>query len=523
MASHDDSHEVPTVAGLEESYCKLEAKALRLAFQEPMTQHIQTVPLEIMLAIFTLSVVSENHAFVTMLAQVCHSWRQAVVSLPILWSTLSLSLKKPREKAMLWRSRNQGLLRGLHIRDNGKEVMAALKIFINVALDSLRFLSVGGMTYQALRSILPQLTPAVISNLESLDLRHTDHRWFANTSSLHLHSLVAEELHDRAVPDILWLLHRNPMLESFSLECKGWSLAGELPSPSFIPRLLPPCIVLHKLTKLRLAGGEILARLLLPLFLPGLRSLELYDLRAGVGPIVQALTGNGVVTRLASIAIVYRHSDRVTSAECTESLIALLRDATSLKCLELVGFVDAKGVVEAITQNPQALCPQLATLDLSQCLDVTDQMLLTLVEARNDSSSTANSSDVAVPPVPVAKLHTLVIKSCDEVTDSGLTWLKENVPHLICHPYRISRRTRAGNGILGLLNDGAAAPLSQPVVRDSPIERLGASYMERSPLQMERPLEALVGGPGTSPTHELTKGGSSSSDDAAQVAQLKEL
>ncbi|KAI0689878.1 hypothetical protein BC835DRAFT_1418190 [Cytidiella melzeri] len=412
--------------------------------QRPVTQrtqqsHSQVIPLEVILAIFTL-VVSGNHAFVIILAQVCKSWRHVVVSTPILWSTLSLSDRKPEEKAIVWRSRNKGLLRGLHIRSGSQGVFAALGIFKDVALKSLRFLSVRYWGYGNLRSFLPQLTPSVISNVESLDLTATDYRWFLNTSELRLRSLVAnrtfvdwatlgdhstelrhltykELVADGAVPDILWLLHRNPKLESILLSCCGYTPVALLfPSPSSSPRHIPPSIMLHNLTKLSLSGPSIPVELLSRL------------------PIIQALMNTGAASHLESIVTGY---DWETEPVDLDLLIALLRDAIPLKYLELLGIANVTEVIEAITQNPRVLCPKLATLDLSQCLDVTDESLIALVEARNDTLK-ATSSVMADSPTSVAKLQTLAIN--DKVTDGGLTWLREHVPHVTCNQAKRQRK-----------------------------------------------------------------------------------
>ncbi|KAI0686645.1 hypothetical protein BC835DRAFT_1309465 [Cytidiella melzeri] len=58
-------------------------------------------------------------------------------------------------------------------------------------------------------------------------------------------------------------------------------------------------------------------------------------------------------------------------------------------------------------------------------------------------------------------------------------------------PPRPSPKPEQRDWLTGMSDDEATAPVSQPVLRDSPSKR--ASYIERSPLQMERPLEALSG------------------------------
>ncbi|KAI0697571.1 hypothetical protein BC835DRAFT_1413608 [Cytidiella melzeri] len=453
MANHTsaNSHEATTVARREEYSRISEPEAARNTFQEITAEqsYFPTLPLEIILAIFRL-VVLGDHAFVVILAQVCRGWHQVVVSTPILWSTLSLSrqTRKPEEKAMLWQSRNQGLLRRLRIRCSDRDVHATFNNLADVALESLRFLSVDGMSRQNLCSVLPQLTPSVISNLYSLELRHSDFLWFRDTSELKLHSLVTEytlvdwatlgdhstELRNLtyknvldmdAVPDILWLLHRNPHLESILFRCFRYPSGIVLPYPT--PRFLPSCIELRNLTKLSLSGGAIPAQLLHSLSLPNLRSVELQNLYRNLGPILRALVDNGAVARVVSVVIV--HDWNHYSADI-DLFIEFLRKAISLDYMELLGIANVKGVLEAITQHSHELCPQWTTLSLTRCRDVTDDLLIALVEARKDTRPTATCSDVADSPRPVKRLHTLIINSCDKVTDDGLTRLRERMTHV---------------------------------------------------------------------------------------------
>ncbi|KAI0697610.1 hypothetical protein BC835DRAFT_1519171 [Cytidiella melzeri] len=327
----------------------------------PQQSLLHTLPLEIILAIFEL-VVSGNQDFVLILAQVCQGWRQAAVSTPILWSTLTLVRRnKPVEKAKLWRSRNHGLLRGLHIWRDSSNIRAALAVFNDVALDPLRSLSVFCMTHQTLCSVLPQLTPRVISNLDYLDLRSSRGPWFTGTSELRLRSLSCIQsesdwgtLEDHCTdlrhltfwgygyeqgPDMLWLLHRNPKLESFSLEYRSSESTVSLP-PLPTPRMLPSCIELHNLTKLSICGdcngNQTAATLLHRLSLPSLRSLELNCFDWSVSPVIEALIDIGVVSRLATITLSDDiHSMGILSSTDAKLLAKLLRNAVTLNCLHL--------------------------------------------------------------------------------------------------------------------------------------------------------------------------------------------
>ena len=93
------------------------------------TPSIRTLPIELLIVIFTLAL-ARDHATVVVLAQICQDLRHLVVSTPSLWSTLSLSSNKPLQKAALWTSRNQGLLRGLYIREWDDDIAKTLASMI---------------------------------------------------------------------------------------------------------------------------------------------------------------------------------------------------------------------------------------------------------------------------------------------------------------------------------------------------------------------------------------------------------
>ncbi|KAI0094383.1 hypothetical protein BDY19DRAFT_16672 [Irpex rosettiformis] len=59
-------------------------------------------------------------------------------------------------------------------------------------------------------------------------------------------------------------------------------------------------------------------------------------------------------------------------------------------------------------------------------------------------------------------------------------------------PLRPSPQPEQRDWLTGVSDDEAAAPVSQPVLRDSPSKR--ASFIERSPIQLEKGLEAVSGG-----------------------------
>ncbi|KAI0785460.1 hypothetical protein BC629DRAFT_1735521 [Irpex lacteus] len=440
------------------------------------TQHItlQTLPVEILVDIFTV-VLNRDHALVIILAQLSQDLRHVVLSTPSLWSTLSLSKGRlPEEKAALWSSRNQGLLKNLYIRDDSPDVRIALHVLRGVPLNNLRSLVAVNIGRNELSKLLPHFTPAVVSNLESLTLKYApydDYNWLNESQDLqlrrlqtycicidwahlathctHLRELSYEEgLVVATVPDIIEVLRRNRYLEAFTLRCHGWlELPNQASPPFHYPSPTPgTSIELKHLTSLRFYGGVLRAEYFIPfLAMPNLRSLELEGLCSQWNDTIRNLIDTNAVGRLVSLAIIYTHiniPDEVLDR--SDLLIELLRNTSQLKYLELFRVTHVGPVLRALACDPAAQCPQLATLDVSQC-DVDNELLMDVVRARDDTmparSLGSSKSPAGSSTSTVTQLRKLVINSCFQVTQDTLSWLREHVPHVTCH-YSRTRRQR---------------------------------------------------------------------------------
>lgn len=425
------------------------------------------------MAIFT-AVLNRDHALVVILAQLSQDLRQVVLSTPSLWSTLSLSKgRRPEEKAALWSSRNQGLLKNLYIRDYSSDVGMALLILHDVPMNGLRSVVAVDIGRNEFSRLLPQFTPAVVSNLESLTLKYApynDYNWLKESQNLqlrrletycmcvdwahlathctHLRELSYEEgLVVATVPDIVEVLRRNRYLEAFTLKCHGWlELPNQVPPPFHYPSPNPDTsIELKHLTSLRFYGGVLKAEYFIPfLAMPNLRSLELEGLCSQWNDTIRNLIDANAVGRLVSLAIIYTHiniPDEVLDR--SDLLIELLRNTSQLKYLELFRVTHVGLVLRALACDPAAYCPQLATLDVSQC-DMDNELLMAVVRARNDTmpaTSLSNSKSPAGSSTStVTQLRKLVINSCCEVTQDTLSWLREHVPHVTCHYSRTKRQ-----------------------------------------------------------------------------------
>ncbi|KAI0092985.1 hypothetical protein BDY19DRAFT_883070 [Irpex rosettiformis] len=418
------------------------------------------LPVEIAVSIYKL-VVEEDHASVVTLSQVCQRWRRVIVSTPSLWSTLSLSYKKPRAKAKLWKIRSQGKLTTLNLR-NASEVLRALEDLHDVSLTSLRSLTVDQLKWQDVTSALPHLTRSILDNLETITLTRVDFSlgthstplWLHDTAGLNLHHLIVEAslvdwtnvanhsnrllrlssegLLRRHIPDLIWLLHQNGSLEELQLQFSPLhSLEPDAP-----PRQLPAQIQLHQLVTLELSGHDRSAHLVLShLMLPNLRNIKFTRLGYLLDGCLQHLLKGKCVLKLESLAILYGDPTEQT-------LIELLEAASQLTVLKLSHMSNLGSVLDALTRTPSAaegdvnglICPKLTSVDFSGSPGVSDGPIVRLVKGRNPAISPKNDEEMAGinKTPPVARLLTLVIDACEKIEPNILPWLRQQVPRVSC-------------------------------------------------------------------------------------------
>lgn len=426
---------------------------------------LENLPIEILASIFSF-ILAKYHAFVVVLAQLSRRLRQLVVSTPLLWSTLSLSsAKDPRAKVQLWLSHNNGLLRGLYLRDYDENIREAISSLSHVSLAHLRAFSIIGLGRgRQLQLDLPLLTPTVISNLNFLSLGTADNDWLYGASNMqlqylnihvairkwnhlanqctHLQQIVyCGPLTPNFASGIISLIRRNPNLRSIVLKCKRRPPGG-ITALSAVSVESPPIELAHLYT-LVLRGSRLKTSYIISsLFLPNLRHLELEGLCGQWNDTIQSLITSKVVSRLRSLAIVYRYTyDPLEILPRSEAFIELLQHASQLQSLEFFRVSELKPVLRALAKTTPMqkssdpseiqttlgveLCPQLSILDVSRCPDVNDELLMDIVKARNSKlqpQTQANSSN----------LHKLVINSCEKVTEEALLELKQRVPEVFC-------------------------------------------------------------------------------------------
>lgn len=429
--------------------------------------HFGTLPVEIATNIFSLAL--EDHAFLVVLAQVCQDWRRIVLSTPALWTTLSLSRKQPAAKAKIWAERSRGFLKELHIRTGDAKTIWALSALKFLPLDSLRCLTIDEADLAEISEHLPVMSPSFIANLETFwatnfpvnspatarlyeepeirwqcfvakkiavnwyiladhctNLRHlTCHGWFKPND----------------LPDLRWLLHSNPNLETLSLSFPENGNAHLIPRPDTEPHNPPTHIDLPHLKEVSFSGAFLPTYdLLSSLQLPQLRTLHLSMCKGLLDPCLQHVLSSGVAASLVELQI------KICVIADMDLLLKILRAATLLESFQLQHIAGVGPIVNALSEptsdgsspEPTLPCTKLHSVDFSYCADVRDGGIIRLVKARSKSPSTEGSES---GDNSVASLQSLIIDGCDYVDPGIIAWLRQQVPSVSCQ-YTTKKQAR---------------------------------------------------------------------------------
>ncbi|KAI0756798.1 hypothetical protein C8Q80DRAFT_1092009 [Daedaleopsis nitida] len=420
--------------------------------------HFGKLPVEIANTMFSM-VLAEEQAYAVTLAQVCKNWRAAILGTPTFWDTLILSDRNPRRKIKTWKERSKNRIRELAILADLSSTPSALDELRTLSMTHLRSLRLDEFPMNVLRSHLPlALADAVADTLEGFTGTVASCRgevyWIAGVPAFRCQvielassrSITWSQLSDRLEhllscsitacmnaadgwPHLLWLLHRNQLLEQFDLTSFE-PTTYELPS-----RELPSTITVPRLSTLTMAA-TVPDRLLPLLALPSLKTLQLHSIRQPLSNTLRYLE-DGAVFTLTSLSI-----------ECAafdpQLLIRVLAKATALESLRLVAIADkaANVVLDALARPPtpapsnplRVYCPSLRHLDCSKNNDVTGGPLVRLVKLRlqeAEATSAEVDEDKAIPSGPnTCSLESLTINDCPLVDPDVLPWLRQSVPSL---------------------------------------------------------------------------------------------
>ncbi|KAI0737370.1 hypothetical protein BC629DRAFT_381375 [Irpex lacteus] len=229
----------------------------------------------------------------------------------------------------------------------------------------------------------------------------------------------------------------NPVIKSVTLNSRTPSRVRRVIPHFELPPLSPPIELAHLTTLVLCSDTLKTSYIVSSLSTPNLRHLKLAGLCEEWDATIQNLIATNAIGRLETLSIIYRYVNvPAEKLSRSDAFIELLRHASRLKSLELFHVSHIGPVLRALAQAASdvpstapvvALCPQLSTLDVSQCPDVNDELLMDIVKARNDNLHTSQAGRLSV------SLHKLVINSCEQVSRATLSELKERVSQVICH------------------------------------------------------------------------------------------
>ncbi|KAH9937265.1 uncharacterized protein B0H18DRAFT_950178 [Fomitopsis serialis] len=429
--------------------------------------HFGQLPLELAADIFT-SALTEDHARVVVLAQVCKNWRLIITNTPHLWNNLVLSKQSPVKKAKAWSTRSRGRIVHLTLRESLKGTPWALDELQDLSLESLRTLRLADFPLGAVRQRLPNLTSDVLRTLDVLDVDNRTEAgpvtWLWTDPSMAVRSLSVYF----AVFDWASLVTYFPRLEHFTFKAPLVDIplsalsdflrahvglrSLSLGIMDFVYHRAPdreqPPVHLPHLERLEIEYHDFAMSFMFPLLhLPTLRSLNISRGVHAIDTSLQHLITSGAGKSLRELRI-------SLCAVSAGRVVDLLHEAEALEVLELryLGGNQANTILHALSEQPKSpprghdteiskgdgagtstvLCPSLSYLDFSHCPDVKSGPLMALVKARLSSTDSDGQVDVAAASTQPAPIDTLIVDGCPSVEIDILPWLRSKVRRVSC-------------------------------------------------------------------------------------------
>lgn len=444
----------------------LEAVEQQRARASRTEYHFGKLPLELSTDILT-STLAEDRAKVVVLAQVCKSWRCAILGTPHFWNDLVLSHQNPIKKAKLWRARSRGRIVHLTLRQTLSAHAIALHELQDLPLESLRTLCLADFPASVVQRHLPNLTSDVLRHLDILQI---DNRmesrtvtWLFPEPSMALRSLSVHftpfdwvslidyfprlehftfsgPLVEVPLSAIIDFIRAHPGLRTLSLSIMDFVYHR---SPD---RDQPP-VHLPNLERLEIEYHDSAMSFMFPLL--HMPNLQVLNIHRGVHAIDTTLL-HLATSRAGESLKELRISQCAVSAHC---VLSLLQRAKSLQTLELkyLGGNQANTILQALSQPipelqdgesnesngscaPTIPCPSLMHVNFSHCPDVKSGSLMALVKTRLPGTTNDTPQDAATQPEcsQLAPIDTLIVDGCPLVEMDILPWLRSKVRLVSC-------------------------------------------------------------------------------------------
>lgn len=415
--------------------------------------HFKKLPVEIFGDICWISV-SQDSASLIVLLHICKYWRQAAWHNPRLWGTLTLSSRRPVDKAKLWIARSNGRIRELNARFGllSDHTFLPSEHLRGIQWEYLRVCRANNWDFHLFLQSLNMTH--ILANLEEQEItgQHvygSERREFFEESNLQRLTLVKTSLSW----DVLSLYAKN--LRKLSAH---YVLTTESPISIFQnnPRLETliivkndilasfPDVALSELKHLEL-HSEFGSAQLLSIPMPKLELLHISRCPQSLDLPLTKMTQSGPL-HLTDVSLSYCKASPST-------LIELLLAAPALRSLELSRFTALADVLEALassgTPSPSnfsktalevPLCPLLINIKVTHCADVTTGPLMRLIKCRlpkvdeekdtDDDISQASSSKV--PVGSVARIQSMTVDGCPRVEAECIPWFRTHVQQFSC-------------------------------------------------------------------------------------------
>jgi hypothetical protein len=435
-------------------YDHLQAQQAQQALKKDSECNISKLPFELLVFIFKY-LIQEIGTSPVRLAHVCKQWKRIIWDSPSLWSILTVEGKKPVAKADLWATRSKNRLQDLRLISSTSlgEILETLKPsaicnleklefdFLNSRSDNLphmfrlksnprwliwRAKLAGDQVMQRL-----PLEPIIVDDqpfafrLSELEIFGVFIYWSLEVQQLeNLTSFIVGES-NLTLPDLLMLLQRSPSLEVLDVQVSKRPLG-----PTQRQRINLPNLVILKLS---LSEG-LLGYLEVP-------SLQVLQLKLVVlEPALQDLLPSS--PPLSELRIQDCSRGRNTSIPLPNPLKYLALTASD---------IDTNVIVNEIAAGK---CPNLTHLDLSTSC-ISDGPIIRLLKARNGDNIIQKQRDGEVQnsadnhkgqekksdsgeqseqgkPQPNARIESLVMDRCDQITTQHLAWMRQKVPLVSC-------------------------------------------------------------------------------------------
>lgn len=406
--------------------------------QSARINHITKLPVELLLHIFALNVHSLSVSPV-ILSHVSSVWREIIWNSRSLWSSLTLTDRKPIAKATFWVKRSQGIIKLLRISlEGGLDQVLALLVNPD-ALESIH-LTIPETASQRFRHSAQYLVQNIAAKpyefhvnggITELDF-HLQQEGIQGTLALDSGVLSPERLKKLSLvyASFPWTIERVTNLVSLEL-------SACIIDPDFLIPLLEQSPLLEKLD-VRSIEPVWTSNRRTRLLLPNLTILKVVNdvfLNMLEVPALQVLHVSLIAFSdcFGQLSPPNPPLVELCVSECTRASEARIPTPKTLQRLHITkmdmkigDFLDSLCIPDPIGELP---CPMLQDVDVSYT-SVTDSSIIRLIKALNGTEVIGGG------------LKSLKMDICPGVNSDSLPWIRSKVPLVSCVYERVRKKRK---------------------------------------------------------------------------------